>query len=188
MTVMTFFILFLMDALFFSCSVRLVKSHSAAAGKSLRVYRMQQKLENMMKKKKLSDSGPLYVCIPVHRKFVDVSQIMTRLSSVNQDPENAPPRLFHIDLDHEVGIILQCILILVMFFCLLLHISNCLLFVHFLQVVEGVDHFLFNLLILGSVMDKQGLVWQRSDNDLYVVETMPLLQKEVNKQVGNPNC
>jgi len=87
---------------FFSCSVHLVKSHAAAAGKSLKVQRMQQKLENMMKEKP-GDQLPLCVSIPVHRKQVDVSSIMKRFRQVIPDPEKPVPRIFHIDLDHDVS-------------------------------------------------------------------------------------
>ena len=43
---------------------------------------------------------------------------------------------------------------------------------------EGVDYLLFNLLILGSITDPEGHVWTRSPTDLYVIETMPLMQKD----------
>ncbi|KAL8581505.1 hypothetical protein ACOMHN_042898 [Nucella lapillus] len=43
------------------------------------------------------------------------------------------------------------------------------------QVLEGVDHLLYSLLVLGCVRDCQGQVWLRSPMDLYLVETMPLL-------------
>ncbi len=53
------------------------------------------------------------------------------------------------------------------------------------QVQEGVDDLLFNLLILGSITDKEGYVWRKSCADLYVVETMPLLQKDMSNQVSS---
>jgi len=37
---------------------------------------------------------------------------------------------------------------------------------------------LFNLLILGSITDREGYVWTRSPADLYVIETMPLMQRD----------
>jgi len=46
------------------------------------------------------------------------------------------------------------------------------------QVLEGVDYLLFNLLILGSITDREGYVWTRSLRDLYVIETMPLMQRD----------
>ncbi|KAK7107714.1 hypothetical protein V1264_015588 [Littorina saxatilis] len=46
------------------------------------------------------------------------------------------------------------------------------------QVQEGVDHLLYNLLVLGCVTDRHGQVWLRSPMDLYLVETMPLLDQK----------
>ena len=51
------------------------------------------------------------------------------------------------------------------------------------QVLSGVDFVLFNLLVLGSVTDRDGFVWRRSPLDLYVIETMPLMQREVKTSV-----
>ncbi|XP_070190023.1 E3 ubiquitin-protein ligase rnf213-alpha-like [Littorina saxatilis] len=50
------------------------------------------------------------------------------------------------------------------------------------EVQEGVDHLLYNLLVLGRVTDHHGQVWLRSPLDLYLIETMPLLdQKDAQK-------
>ena len=38
------------------------------------------------------------------------------------------------------------------------------------QVVIGLDTFLFKLLILGTVQDSSGKVWRRRKTDMYVVE------------------
>ncbi|KAK7459431.1 hypothetical protein BaRGS_00038999, partial [Batillaria attramentaria] len=45
------------------------------------------------------------------------------------------------------------------------------------QVQEGVDHLLYNLLVLGCVTDHHGKVWLRSPMDIYLVETMPLFDQ-----------
>ncbi|KAK7494871.1 hypothetical protein BaRGS_00013998, partial [Batillaria attramentaria] len=45
------------------------------------------------------------------------------------------------------------------------------------SVQEGVDHLLYNLLVLGCATDTHGHVWLRSTMDLYLVETMPLLNQ-----------
>lgn len=37
------------------------------------------------------------------------------------------------------------------------------------------DYLLFNLLVLGSLTDRRGYLWRKSDNDLYLVETLPLM-------------
>jgi len=41
-----------------------------------------------------------------------------------------------------------------------------------------VDYLLFNLLVLGSITDREGYVWTRLPTDLYVIETMPLMQRD----------
>ncbi|KAL8623379.1 hypothetical protein ACOMHN_065913 [Nucella lapillus] len=46
------------------------------------------------------------------------------------------------------------------------------------QVQEGVDHLLYNLLVLGCVMDSHGQVWLRSPMDLYLIEAMPLVDQK----------
>ncbi|XP_070188878.1 E3 ubiquitin-protein ligase rnf213-alpha-like [Littorina saxatilis] len=46
------------------------------------------------------------------------------------------------------------------------------------EVQEGVDHLLYNLLVLGCVTDRHGQVWLRSPMDLYLVETIPLLNQK----------
>ena len=46
------------------------------------------------------------------------------------------------------------------------------------QVQEGVDHLLYNLLVLGCVTDGHGQVWLCSPMDLYLVETVPLLDQK----------
>jgi hypothetical protein len=40
------------------------------------------------------------------------------------------------------------------------------------QVRLGIDHCLFNLLILGALVDKSGYVWRKLPTDLYLIETM----------------
>ena len=41
------------------------------------------------------------------------------------------------------------------------------------------DELLFNLLILGSVSDVEGCVWQAQKSDYYVIECMPFLRAKV---------
>jgi len=40
-------------------------------------------------------------------------------------------------------------------------------------VEEGVDEFLFNLLILRSIQHSDGTVWQTQYNHYYIIECMP---------------
>jgi len=49
----------------------------------------------------------------------------------------------------------------------------------FLQVEAGVDEVLFNLIILGSLVNSDGFVWQVKRGQYYIVECMPLIS-EVN--------
>lgn len=45
------------------------------------------------------------------------------------------------------------------------------------EVLHGVDELLFNLLILGSICQQEGFVWQRSKMDYYAIETVPLKKR-----------
>ncbi|CAG2224295.1 RNF213 [Mytilus edulis] len=54
---------------------------------------------------------------------------------------------------------------------------------HLAQVQEGVDAFLFQLLVLGCLSHSSGNVWRRSDIDYYVIESMPLLARDSNSQL-----
>ncbi|KAH3735693.1 hypothetical protein DPMN_042228 [Dreissena polymorpha] len=47
-----------------------------------------------------------------------------------------------------------------------------------LQVQEGIDFLLFNLIILGCLVDRSGLVWRRNTDDLYLIETMPIFESQ----------
>ncbi|PVD28712.1 hypothetical protein C0Q70_11306 [Pomacea canaliculata] len=50
------------------------------------------------------------------------------------------------------------------------------------EVQEGVDHLLYNLLVLGCIKNKEGKVWLRSPMDLYLVEAMPLLDQKAQQK------
>ncbi|XP_053396339.1 E3 ubiquitin-protein ligase rnf213-alpha-like isoform X2 [Mercenaria mercenaria] len=50
------------------------------------------------------------------------------------------------------------------------------------EVENGVDYLLFNLLILGCLMDKTGFVWRKSPTDIYLIETMPLMMQTTNRR------
>ncbi|VDI52691.1 Hypothetical predicted protein, partial [Mytilus galloprovincialis] len=54
------------------------------------------------------------------------------------------------------------------------------------EVQDGVDAFLFQLLVLGCLSHTSGNVWRRSDMDYYIIESMPLLARDsdTDKQVG----
>ncbi|XP_071137105.1 E3 ubiquitin-protein ligase rnf213-alpha-like [Mytilus edulis] len=56
------------------------------------------------------------------------------------------------------------------------------------EVQEGVDAFLFQLLVLGCLSHSSGNVWRRSDMDYYIIESMPLLARDSDTQVGKLKC
>ena len=88
-----------------------------------------------------------YCRINMHRKHVNTSEILCELLEHVTPPEQPKPRLFHLDIAHEVQ--------------------------------EGVDDFLFNLVVLGSLTDQEGYVWRRSIYDLYVIEAMPIVVRDM---------
>ena len=53
-----------------------------------------------------------------------------------------------------------------------------------LQVQEGVDAFLFQLLVLGCLGHSSGYVWRKSEMDYYITESMPLLTRNTDTQVS----
>ncbi|CAG2192038.1 RNF213 [Mytilus edulis] len=52
------------------------------------------------------------------------------------------------------------------------------------NVQEGVDAFLFQLLVLGCLGHSTGNVWRRSELDYYIIESMPLLARDMDVQVS----
>ncbi|KAL3881507.1 hypothetical protein ACJMK2_027939 [Sinanodonta woodiana] len=123
---------------FDSSSVRVVRSWRAGVGKSLYVKRRNEKL---------AQENPSYIMtdlvnIPLQEKEINVSDVTEILLTHILPPGVTTPRIFHLDIAHEVQ--------------------------------EGVDYFLFNLLILGCLTDKSGYIWRRSPRDLYLIETMPI--------------
>ncbi|XP_071137099.1 E3 ubiquitin-protein ligase rnf213-alpha-like [Mytilus edulis] len=55
-------------------------------------------------------------------------------------------------------------------------------------VQEGVDAFLFQLLVLGCLGHSTGNVWRRSELDYYIIESMPLLARDMDVQGGKLRC
>ncbi|XP_021363666.1 E3 ubiquitin-protein ligase rnf213-alpha-like isoform X2 [Mizuhopecten yessoensis] len=56
------------------------------------------------------------------------------------------------------------------------------------EVYIGVDAFLFQLLVLGCLVNSAGYVWIKSPSDHYLVEAMPLLTTDHSKQRGEQIC
>ena len=93
------------------CSVRVVKSHRAGVGKTLKVKRLAEKLQ--LTAGKTRHHRPLIVRIPLHCRSVDQSEVLRTLLQHSLAPEEYVPRIFHIDIAHEVT------------FCLLKWPQNC---------------------------------------------------------------
>ncbi|XP_053396015.1 E3 ubiquitin-protein ligase rnf213-alpha-like [Mercenaria mercenaria] len=113
-------------------TVRVIKSWQAGAGKSLCVERMKEKFPRV-------DS----VYIALNGISICPEEVIKSLLPFTLRPNEPEPRIFHIDIYHEVE--------------------------------NGVDNFLFNLLILGCLRDKTGLIWRRSLTDIFLIENTPLL-------------
>ncbi|KAL3881537.1 hypothetical protein ACJMK2_027969, partial [Sinanodonta woodiana] len=123
-----------------SC-VRIVMSSRAGMGKSLYVKRRVEDLasQNPVRGKQY------HVTVPLQERAINISMVTQILLSYMQSLRDTTPRIFHLDISHEVQ--------------------------------EGVDCFLFSLLILGCLTDSFGHVWRRSARDLYLVETMPIMER-----------
>ncbi|XP_052062754.1 E3 ubiquitin-protein ligase rnf213-alpha-like isoform X2 [Mytilus californianus] len=127
------------------CSVRVVKSWRAGVGKSLYKKRM---VESLLKQVSSTQNS---ITIPLHEKTLNNDEIMDVFKEEILPPQKYRPRIFHIDISHEVQ--------------------------------EGVDVFLFQLLILGCLGHSSGFVWRRSELDYYIIESMPLLARDTDVQV-----
>ncbi|KAL3881517.1 hypothetical protein ACJMK2_027949 [Sinanodonta woodiana] len=130
-------------------SVRVVKSWRAGVGKSLYVKRSNEKLTQQYPRHKITD----LVNIPLQDREISESQVTQTLLTHILPPGATTPRIFHLDIAHEVQ--------------------------------EGVDYLLFNLLILGCLTDKSGYVWRHSPRDLYLIETMPIVESTQVRKGGN---
>ncbi|OPL22201.1 hypothetical protein AM593_08169, partial [Mytilus galloprovincialis] len=127
------------------CSVRVVKSWRAGVGKSLYKKRM---VENLVKQVSSTQNS---ITIPLHEKTLNNDEIMDVFREEILPPQKYRPRIYHIDISHEVQ--------------------------------EGVDVFLFQLLILGCIGHSSGYVWRRSELDYYIIESMPLLARDTDVHV-----
>ncbi|KAK3585590.1 hypothetical protein CHS0354_036776 [Potamilus streckersoni] len=123
-----------------SC-VRIVKSSRAGMGKSLYVKRRVEDLSSQNPNR----GKQSHVTVPLQDRDINISMVTQILLRYMQSPRDSSPRIFHLDISHEVQ--------------------------------EGVDCFLFSLLILGCLTDSFGHVWRRSSRDLYLVETMPIMER-----------
>lgn len=80
--------------------MRVIKSHRAGVGKTLKVKRLAEQLQLAASKSR--HQGPLVVTIPLHCRAVDQSAVLGTLLQHTLPPEDYVPRIFHIDIAHEV--------------------------------------------------------------------------------------
>jgi len=85
-----------------SCCVRVIKSHRAGVGKTLKVKRLAEQLQQSAAESHRHYDGPLIVSIPLHCRSVDQSAVLRTLLEHALAPEHYIPRIFHIDIAHEV--------------------------------------------------------------------------------------
>jgi len=86
--------------------VRVIKSHRAGVGKTLKVKRLAEQMQQTAGKSR--HQGPLIVSIPLHCRSVDQSAVLATLRQYTLSPEEYVPRIFHIDIAHEVTACLLC--------------------------------------------------------------------------------
>ena len=88
-----------MSCVFYRCSVRVVKSQRAGVGKSLKATRLATLAYQMNTR----HDWETYVRVNMHRRHLDVSFILGQLLKYTCEPDKPQPRLFHLDIAHEVG-------------------------------------------------------------------------------------
>ncbi|XP_061169263.1 E3 ubiquitin-protein ligase RNF213-like isoform X1 [Saccostrea echinata] len=88
------------EADFEHCTVRVVKSWRAGVGKSLHKKRLAEKLHGLHSG--VIRSKKAVVSLPLHEREITIDDIMGVLLENTLHPGKIEPRLFHIDLSHEV--------------------------------------------------------------------------------------
>ncbi|KAK3096790.1 hypothetical protein FSP39_003301 [Pinctada imbricata] len=83
-------------------SVRVVKSWRAGVGKTLYKQRMAEKIETLMMSSRRQTGG--VITIPLHEREINVNEIMRILLEQTLRAGSHEPRLFHIDIYHEVQV------------------------------------------------------------------------------------
>lgn len=86
--------------LHFRSTVRVVKSCRAGVGKTLYKKRMVSDLDKKSGRNMRFNQKEL--TIPLHDKSIDLDEIMSALLAVTLPPGELRPRIFHVDLSHEV--------------------------------------------------------------------------------------
>ena len=86
-----------MPVMYNRCTVRVVKSHRAGVGKTLKADKLGNRI-----------GTNAYVRINMHRKHINTSDILRELLIYTAPPELPKPRLFHLDIAHEVHVHVCC--------------------------------------------------------------------------------
>ena len=85
----------------FSCCIRAIKSDRAGVGKSLRISRIEENMNLMYPSRQ---NYGLRIKVPIHEKMVNIQAVLDMLLDYIAIPGEHLPRIFHIDLAHEVCI------------------------------------------------------------------------------------
>lgn len=80
--------------------MRVVKSWRAGVGKTLHKKRLTEKLHSLHTG--VARTKKAVVSIPLHEREINIDDIMNVLLQNTLHPGKIEPRLFHIDLSHEV--------------------------------------------------------------------------------------
>ena len=95
-------ILFPVHALCARCCVRVIKSHRAGVGKTLKVDRLHEEMERWKNPRVGGYEGALRVNIRLHCRAVTQSAVLGALLEHTLPPHQTVARIFHIDIAHEV--------------------------------------------------------------------------------------
>lgn len=85
----------------------MIKSHRAGVGKTLKVKRLGKDLKQVVGR--TSYTGPLVITVPLHCRVINQSTVLKDLLVHQLDHSQAVPRIFHIDIAHEVCCLLCAI-------------------------------------------------------------------------------
>lgn len=92
---------------FFRSSVRVIRSSRGGVGKTLYTSRMVDKLREQMQN--IDRKRPISVVIRLHEKKIDINKMVEALLIETLPPECNEPRIFHVDISHEVNKLLLLI-------------------------------------------------------------------------------
>lgn len=86
-------------------SVRVIRSSRGGVGKSLFKSRMVDSLTECLPN--IERTRPIGVTIPLHEKKINVDKMIEVLLRETSPPEWYEPRIFHLDISHEVKVFLS---------------------------------------------------------------------------------